>query len=129
MKKALIIAMTCLVSQSIAQNKDSTIIQVIELCDEEVSFPGGQDAFIDWIEYNFKWVNTNELDESIRVFVEFKVNEEGHVRNVEVLKCPYPKLAANIEMILCSSPHWVVPMCNTSDCTTMFRASIYIDLQ
>lgn len=81
---------------------------VICLCDQEAEFPGGMDAFNDFLQQKLYLGNLKSLDSrsTHTIYVDFLVGKTGEVSNVEVHKLDDPEVVNRIKNTLLGMPRW-----------------------
>lgn len=101
------------VEEVVIKNKTETSNEdysdAVIVCEEVAEFPGGQLAFIDYINKNLVYPkNEQEKGISGTVLVEFIVNKEGEIKNVKVIRGikDGKALEEEAKRLIKSMPNW-----------------------
>ena len=90
-------------SDTIEMSKDETAFSYVE---EDPEFPGGYTALINYINSNMRYPSNKDV--SGKVFLEFVVEKDGLISNIEVTKGieDYPEFGIEATRLLENSPKW-----------------------
>jgi hypothetical protein len=90
-------------SDTIEMSKDETAFTYVE---EEAEFPGGYTALTNYIKSNMRYPSNKDV--SGRVFLEFVVEKNGTISNIEVTRGieDYPEFEIEAIRLLENSPKW-----------------------
>jgi len=69
-------------------------------------FPGGQKEFYKFIYDNIKFPYEICKGLSGKFYVKFFIDEDGHVKNVTVLRGLHPEIDKEVIRVICLSPDW-----------------------
>jgi periplasmic protein TonB len=89
MKKWLIILLIffCKINIGLAQNKNSDSLKIIEKPDQQAEFQGGMGALGKFLQKNLKYPEAAQrANVSGKVYVEFIVETDGNLSNINVIK-------------------------------------------
>ncbi|WP_420317715.1 TonB family protein [Ekhidna sp.] len=87
------------------KTKDESVETVVEV---SASFPGGIEAFYEYISKNLKYpVQASRLGVEGRVFIQFIVEEDGSISSIEVVKGIGAGCDAEALRVLTNSPKWI----------------------
>ncbi len=106
---ANIFGQTCRVSVGVSDNGMQTYREVFEydFVEEKPSFPGGNEALLDYINKNRKYpADAYERGIEGRVTCSFVVNADGNISNVKVIKGCNKSLNMEAMRLLAEMPCW-----------------------
>lgn len=85
-------------------DQDDPVFQVVEQMPE---FPGGMGECMKWLGANMKYPKeAKEKGEHGRVIVQFVVNKDGSITNIEVVRNVSPSIDAEAVRVICAMPKW-----------------------
>ena len=83
---------------------------VVDFPDELPTFPGGNKALGEYIQENFD-INDRLLEyaDKVKIVVEFIVNSDGQVTDIQIVTCSYPGLGAesSAKKLYAKMPKWI----------------------
>jgi protein TonB len=77
--------------------------KIEDFVEEDPEFPGGMDAFYQWV---VKKMVFPEDSEGGDLFVKIVISKDGHLSNVMFLKRSSPELEREVQRVLLQSPKW-----------------------
>lgn len=105
-KTVLVLTLAAICTASYAQSS-GTNANESAIVSRMPEFPGGDSAFHKYITDNLKYPEeAKEKGLSVRVFVQFTVNEEGNVENVKIARGIDPALDKEALRVVKSMPKW-----------------------
>lgn len=81
--------------------------RIYETVEENASFPGGDNACYEWLSSHIHYPS-NAMEQGIqgRVIVQFVVNADGSIVDVQVLRSPDASLSKEAERVIRQMPKW-----------------------
>lgn len=91
--------------KTVVSKKNQKVFDVVEQMPE---FPGGMEALVKYMAENMKYPEDakKQLVEG-RVLVQFIVETDGSVSNIEVLRRVFPSLDAEAVRVISGMPKWI----------------------
>jgi protein TonB len=130
MKNLLIlffITLSCLTfSQEINKIEDSTVYSSDGL-DVKPEFPGGANAFTEYLAKNYKLPNVKDLHGN--VIVEFVVEKDGHLDDIKVMRDIGWGTGSEAVRVLRESPLWKPGMHNGNTVRVRFSLPLKVDVK
>ena len=106
---------------------DDNIYEVVE---ENAQFPGGDDACYKWLYDHIKYpAIAQEQGIQGRVFVQFVVNRDGSIVDVEVVRSPDASLSKEAERVVKMMPRWKPAKQGNKTVRSRFRLPVMFKLQ
>lgn len=106
---------------------DDNIYEVVE---ENAQFPGGDDACYKWLGEHIKYpAIAQEQGIQGRVFVQFVVNKDGSIVDVEVVRSPDASLSKEAERVVKEMPRWRPAKQGNKTVRSRFRLPVMFRLQ
>ena len=122
---------TTIVSAQNAENQlpDHSNSAVYEMVEQEASFPGSYDHFLEYIQNNLHYPE-KALKDSIQgtVIITCVVNEDGSLSDFKIQK-GIPELNEEALQVLKNSPKWIPGKMNGKSVKSMVRVPIVFKLQ
>lgn len=86
------------------ENDDTEVVEVVE---QNPSFPGGEQALMEWLGKNMKYPATAQ-ENSIqgRVMVQFVITKDGSIVEPEIYRSVHPLIDAEAMRVVLSMPKW-----------------------
>jgi TonB family protein len=110
---------------SAQESKDSsTVYEIVEVMPE---FPGGMQAFYDYLGKNLKFPPLNENSQlQGKIYVQFEVNEIGKIQHVFVLKGVGSPLDEEAIRVIEMMPDWKPGILNGKSVTVKFTIPLQV---
>ena len=106
---------------------DDNIYEVVE---ENAQFPGGDDACYKWLGEHIKYpAIAQEQGIQGRVYVQFVVNKDGSIVDVEVIRSPDASLSKEAERVVKLMPRWRPAKQGNKTVRSRFRLPVLFKLQ
>ncbi len=103
--------------------------EIIDFPDKEASFPGGAAAMARWIQENVQYPETSrEMGDQGKVYVQFVVETDGSVTNVQVIRSVSPELDKEAKRVVRNMPNWDAGESNAKKVRTRVRLPINFTL-
>lgn len=81
--------------------------RIHDIVEQNASFPGGEEACLKWLSENLKYPSIcREQGVQGRVTVQFVVNRDGTIVDVEILRSPDENLSKEAERVVKAMPKW-----------------------
>jgi protein TonB len=127
----LIITLFAFSSISFGQeNKDTSIVQIVDFPDVEAEFPGGNGALMKYISQNIIYPEDYlELDITGTIYLSFFVNTNGYVSDVKVERGLNKGFDAMAKKLIRSMPPWKPAKMNEMAVKSRVRLPIAISLE
>ena len=107
--------------------EDNKIFEVVE---QSPSFPGGDGALMSWLSKNIKYPSmAAEISVQGRVIVQFVVEKDGSITDVQIAKSVDPSLDKEAARVIKSMPHWIAGRQNGSPVRVRFTIPVTFKLQ
>ena len=111
MKKVLFITLTALFCFSTANAQKTVVSQknqkVYDVVEQMPEYTGGMSALIDFLSTNIKYPEDAQKQKvEGRVLVNFVVEVDGSITDIQVLKQAFPSLDAEAVRVVKAMPHW-----------------------
>ena len=107
--------------------EDNKIFEVVE---QSPSFPGGDGALMSWLSKNIKYPSmAAEIGVQGRVIVQFVVEKDGSITDVQIAKSVDPSLDKEAARVIKSMPHWIAGRQNGSPVRVRFTIPVTFKLQ
>lgn len=111
-------------------NPDDDPDRVYEVCDQMPTFPNGLEAFHEFLRSNTKYpAEAKENHTGGRVVVEFIIEKDGSISNIQVKKSVDPLLDEEAVRVIRSMPKWIPGKQNGETVRVRFLAPITFKLQ
>ena len=106
---------------------EEEIFQVVE---EMPEFPGGMEKLLEYLSRNIKYPTiAQEQGIQGRVFVQFVVNKDGSIVDVEVVRSPDASLSKEAERVVKLMPRWKPARQGNKPVRSRFRLPVMFKLQ
>lgn len=114
--------------ESAKQNK-STSERVYDVVEKNASFPGGDEACVNWIRTNLKYP-ANCLKNNIhgRVIVSFVVLKDGNLSEIKIIRSPNEELSKEAIRLLNNMPKWIPAQMGGKSVNSRFNLPIMFRL-
>lgn len=113
-------------NEAIKENNDPIEIWGVQ---EKPEFPGGEQAMFEWLSKNIKFPEKAiENDGFGKVFVQFVINKEGKVTNIELLNSVDPYLDEEAKRVVGAMPDWSPGKNNGRPVSVYFKLPIKFTL-
>ena len=104
--------------------------RIYEMVEENAQFPGGDDACYKWLYDHIKYpAIAQEQGIQGRVFVQFVVNKDGSIVDVEVVRSPDASLSKEAERVVKLMPRWRPAKQGNKTVRSRFRLPVMFKLQ
>jgi protein TonB len=104
--------------------------KIHEIVEQMPSFPGGMSALMSWLSQNIKYpVIAAENGVKGRVIVQFVVEKDGSITDVQVVKSVDPSLDKEAARVIKSMPHWIPGRQNGSPVRVRYTVPVTFKLQ
>ena len=104
--------------------------KIHEIVEQMPSFPGGMSALMSWLSQNIKYpVIAAENGVKGRVIVQFVVEKDGSITDVQVVKSVDPSLDKEASRVIKSMPHWSPGRQNGSPVRVRYTVPVTFKLQ
>ena len=104
--------------------------KIHEIVEQMPSFPGGMSALMSWLSQNIKYpVIAAENGVKGRVTVQFVVEKDGSITDVQVVKSVDPSLDKEAARVIKSMPHWIPGRQNGSPVRVRYTVPVTFKLQ
>ena len=104
--------------------------KIHEIVEQMPSFPGGMSALMSWLSQNIKYpVIAAENGVKGRVIVQFVVEKDGSITDVQVVKSVDPSLDKEAARVIKSMPHWIAGRQNGSPVRVRYTVPVTFKLQ
>lgn len=104
--------------------------KVFDVVEQMPSFPGGMSALMSWLSQNIKYpVIAAENGVKGRVIVQFVVEKDGSITDVQVVKSVDPSLDKEASRVIKSMPHWIPGRQNGSPVRVRYTVPVTFKLQ
>jgi protein TonB len=102
-----LILLSCNIGLAQETNKTKTNEPVLDYAEVEPEFPGGESAMIAFIQKNIVYPEySREMGEQGVVYVQFVVNADGSISEVNTIKGVSDSLDAEAERVIRLMPNW-----------------------
>ena len=110
---------------------DETVNQPMQssMVEEQPEFPGGDIALMKFIADNYNLPEASESMIQGKIFVQFIIDENGKVKNVEVIRGIDPALDQEAERVISILPDWTPAVQNGVAVAVSFIIPIHVDLE
>ena len=118
-----------------SENEDENGEEVKEIYSQEEvnvppSFPGGEVALMEFISYNVRYPEDAQTDGvQGRVWVQFMVEKDGSLTNVEVIRGVYRSLDAEAIRVVRAMPKWIPGQQRSEAVRVIYTLQIQFNLQ
>ena len=104
--------------------------EIFEVVEQNPMFPGGEKALMQYLQKNLKYpASAQENNIQGRVMVQFVVNKDGSIVDVEVVRSPDASLSKEAERVVKLMPRWKPARQGNKPVRSRFRLPVMFKLQ